>query len=141
MAYESRLRLLGLPLVHITTGRIEDGRTGAASPCGRGRKTRSTKWRVPLPSYRVTLHGHLPPSPPDSEVQLRGFYVTRVVDAASAAEAGAAAIRLLHTESKFTRMADAYGQAPEIQVDEVDLAPGSDALAVNRSGYLFYEDE
>ena len=32
MAYESRLRLLGLPLVHITTGRIEDGRTGAASP-------------------------------------------------------------------------------------------------------------
>jgi hypothetical protein len=26
MVYESRVRLLGLPLVHITTGRVEDGR-------------------------------------------------------------------------------------------------------------------
>jgi hypothetical protein len=101
----------------------------------------STEQRIPLPSYRVTLHGHLPPPPPDSEVQPRGFYVTRVVEATSAAEAGVAAMRLLHAEQKFTRMASSYGQAPDLQVDEVEMAPGSDALAVNRSGYLFYEDD
>jgi hypothetical protein len=94
-----------------------------------------------LPSYRVILRGHLPPSPPDSEVQPRGFLVTRVVEANSAVEAGAAAIRLLYSEPKFARMAKAYGQAPEIQVDESELAPGSDGLSVNRSGYLFYEDD
>jgi hypothetical protein len=38
-------------------------------------------------------------------------------------------------------MAAGYGQAPELQVDEVELAPHSDAPAVNRSGYIFYEDE
>jgi hypothetical protein len=94
-----------------------------------------------VPSYRVVLHGRLPPSPPDSEVQLRGFFVTRVVEADSSAEAGAAAIRLLHAEPKFVRMAEAYGQAPEIQVDESGPAPEADGPAVNRSGYLFYEDE
>jgi hypothetical protein len=94
-----------------------------------------------LPSYRVTLRGHMPPPPPGSEVQLRGFFVTRIVDASSPAEAGAAAIRLLQAEPKFTRMAGAYGQAPDIQVDEVEFAPASDPVAVNRSGYLFYEDE
>jgi hypothetical protein len=88
----------------------------------------------------VILRGHLPPPLPDSEVQARGFFVTRVVDANSPAEAGAAAIRLLQAEPKFTRMAGAYGQAPDIQVDEVELAPASDPLAVNRGGYLFYED-
>lgn len=66
-----------------------------------------------MPTYRVTLHAHLPPSPPASELQLGGF----------------------------TRMAGTYGQAPEIQVDEVELSPGSDAPVVNRSGYLFYEDD
>ena len=83
----------------------------------------------------------MPPAPLGSEVQLRGFYVTRVVEATSAAEAGAAAIRLLHAEPKFTRMAGSYGQAPDVQVDEVELAVGSDAPAVNSSGYLFYEDD
>ena len=67
--------------------------------------------------------------------------MTRVVEAAGVAEAGAAAIQLLHAEPKFTRMAGSYGQAPDLQVDEVVLAVGSDAEAVNRSGYLFYEDE
>jgi hypothetical protein len=94
-----------------------------------------------LPSYRVTIHGHLPPPPLDSEVQPRGFYVTRVVEATSATEAGAAAIQLLHAEPKFTRMAGSYGQAPDLEVGEVELAPDSDAWAVNRSGYLFYEDD
>lgn len=94
-----------------------------------------------LANFRVVLRGHMPPSPPDSEVQLRGFYVTRIVDAASPSEAGAAAMRLLHTESKFTRMSGAYGQAPELQVDKVEPAPDSDPQAVNRSGYVFYEDE
>ena len=94
-----------------------------------------------MPSYRVTVHGHLPSPPPDSEVQLRGFYVTRVVEAPSAAEAGAAAIQLLQAEPKFTRMANSYGQAPDLQVDECELAPGSDAVAMNRSGYLFYEND
>jgi hypothetical protein len=83
----------------------------------------------------------MPPPPPDSEVQLRGFFVTRIVEASSPPEAGAAAIRLLHTEPKFTRMAAGYGQAPELQVDEVEPAPNSDAAAVNRSGYVFYEEE
>ena len=92
-------------------------------------------------TFRVVLRGHLPPSPPDSEVRLRGFFVTRIVDASSPTDAGAAAIRLLQAEAKFIRMAGAYSQAPELQVDEVELAPGSDALAVNRSGYLFYEDD
>ena len=68
-----------------------------------------------LASFRVILRGHLPTSPPDSDVQLRGFYVTRIVHASSATEAGAAAIRLLHTEPKFTRMAGAYSQAPELK--------------------------
>ena len=67
--------------------------------------------------------------------------MTRIVDASSPTDAGAAAIRLLQTEAKFIRMAGAYSQAPELQVDEVELAPGSDALAMNRSGYLFYEDD
>ncbi len=89
----------------------------------------------------MVLHAHLPPSPPDSDVQLRGFYVTRLVEATGALEAGAAAIRLLQTEQKFTRMASAYGHAPELLVDEVELAPGSDPMVVNRSGYLFYENE
>jgi hypothetical protein len=83
----------------------------------------------------------MPLAPPDSEVQPRGFFVTHIVEASSPPEAGAAAMRLLHTESKFTRMAAGYGQAPELQVDEVELAPHSDAPAVNRSGYIFYEDE
>jgi hypothetical protein len=61
----------------------------------------------------------MPPGPPHSEVQLRGFSVSRIVEATSATEAGAAAIRLLHTEPKFTRMASAYGQAPELQVEAV----------------------
>ena len=87
------------------------------------------------------LRGYLPPSPPGSEVHPRGFYVTRVVDASSPIEAGSTAIQILHSEPKFTRMAVAYNQAPELQVDEVELAPESDALAVNRSGYVFYEDE
>ena len=94
-----------------------------------------------MPSYRVTLHGHLPPPPPDSEVQLRGFYVTRVVEAATAVEAGAAAIQLLHVEPKFTRMASSYGQVPDLQVDKIELAIGSAAREVNHSGYLFYEDD
>lgn len=94
-----------------------------------------------MPGFRVTLHGRLPPPRPDSETQLRGFYVTRLVDVPSALEAGVAAIQLVHAEAKFTRMAGAYGQAPEIQVHRVEPAPGSDAAAVNRSGYLFYEDE
>lgn len=94
-----------------------------------------------MPSYRVILRGHLPPPLPHSEVQPRGFYATRIVDATSAAEAGAAAIQLLHGESKFTRMAGVYGQAPDIQVDEVELASGSDSQTANRSGYLFYEDD
>jgi hypothetical protein len=65
-----------------------------------------------------------------------------VVEATSATAAGAAAIQLLHAEPKFTRMAGAYGQAPDVQVDEVLLAAGpSDAPAVNRSGYLFYDDD
>jgi hypothetical protein len=89
----------------------------------------------------VILHGHLPPAPPDSQVQPRGFYVTRIVEATGAPEAGAAAIRLLHTEPKFTRMAGNYGQAPDLQVHEIEPAPGRDPRAVNRSGYLFYEDE
>jgi hypothetical protein len=96
---------------------------------------------IGVPSYRVVLHGRLPPNPPDSEVELRGFLVTRIVEADSMAEAGAAAIRLLHAEPKFVRMAEAYGQAPEIQVDESEPAPGADGAVVNRSGYLFYEDE
>lgn len=94
-----------------------------------------------MPSYRVTVHGHLPPPAPDSEVQPRGFYGTRVVEAPSAAEAGAAAIQLLQDEPKFTRMAKSYGQAPDLQVDRCELAPVCDAPAVNRSGYLFYENE
>jgi hypothetical protein len=74
-------------------------------------------------------------------VQLRGFYVTRVVEATTATEAGAAAIQLLQSEPKFTRMAGSYGQAPDLQVDEVQPAPAGDARDVNRSGYLFYEDD
>ena len=94
-----------------------------------------------LARFRVTLLGYMPESPPDSEVELRSFRVTRVVEAANAAEASTAAMRLLHAEPKFTKMADAYGEAPELEVDEVTLDPDADAQAVNRSGYLFFEDE
>lgn len=91
--------------------------------------------------YRVTLLGEMPPGPPDSDVQLRVFRVSRIVDAANATEAGPAAIRLLHTEPKFTRMASAYGETPELEVEEVEPAPDADVQAVNRSGYLFTEDD
>jgi hypothetical protein len=91
--------------------------------------------------FRVTLLGQMPPSPPDSEIQLHSFRVSRIVDAAHASEAGPAAIRLLHTEQKFTRMASAYGEAPELEVEEVEPDPDADVHAVNRSGYLFYEDD
>lgn len=91
--------------------------------------------------YRVTLFALMPPSPPDAEVQLHSFRVSRLVDATNATEAGVAAIRLLQTESKFTRMAGAYGEAPDLEVDEVVPDPDGDIQAVNRSGYLFYEDE
>ena len=91
--------------------------------------------------FRVTLLGYMPESPPDSQVELRSFRVTRVVEAINAAEAGAAAIRLLHAEAKFTRMTGAYGEAPELEVDEVTLDPDADIQAVNRSGYLFFEDD
>ena len=83
----------------------------------------------------------MPPSPPDSEVELRSFRVSRIVDAANGTEAGAAAIRLLHTEPKFMRMADAYEQAPDLEVEEVRPDPDGNLEAVNRSGYLFFEDE
>jgi hypothetical protein len=38
-------------------------------------------------------------------------------------------------------MASAYGQAPELQVEPVGLDTDGDVQAVNRSGYLFYEDD
>lgn len=94
-----------------------------------------------LARFRVTILGYLPESPPDSEVELRSFRVTRIVEATTATEAGTAAIRHLQAESKFARMADAYGEAPELEVDEVTLDPEADTQAVNRSGYLFFEDE
>jgi hypothetical protein len=94
-----------------------------------------------MPYYRVVLHAFLPPSPPGSDLDLRGFYVTRVVDAAGEAEAGAAAIRLVHGEPKFARMAEAYGAAPELQVYRLEPDPAGDPLAANRSGYVFHEGD
>lgn len=94
-----------------------------------------------MPYYRVVLHAFLPPSPPQSDLDLRGFYVTRVVDAAGEAEAGAAAIRLVHGEQKFTRMAEAYGAPPELQVYRLEQDPSGDPVTANRSGYVFHEGE
>lgn len=92
-----------------------------------------------MPYYRVVLHAFLPPSPPASDLDLRGFYVTRVVDATGEAEAGAAAIRLVQAEPKFSRMAEAYGAAPELQVYRLEPDPASDPFTANRSGYVFHE--
>jgi hypothetical protein len=90
----------------------------------------------------VLLRGHLPPAPAGSEVQPRGFYVTRLVTAIDPTDAGSAAIQLLQAEPKYQRLADAYpGSAPELAVEEVSAAPQSHLETVNRSGYVFFEDE
>ena len=94
-----------------------------------------------MPLYRVVLHAFMPPSPAESDLDLRGFYVTRVVDAADEAGAGAEAIRLVQGESKFVRMADAYGAAPELQVYHLELDPAGDPVTANRSGYVFHEGD
>ena len=94
-----------------------------------------------MPLYRVVLHAFMPPSPPASDLDLRGFYVTRVVDAADEAGAGAEAIRLVQGESKFVRMADAYGAAPELRVYRLELDPAGDPVTANRSGYVFHEGD
>jgi hypothetical protein len=67
--------------------------------------------------------------------------VTRIVTAESAAEAGGVAISLLQTERKFVRMAAMYGHAPDLAVSEIALAPHSHIEQVNRSGYVFNEDD
>jgi hypothetical protein len=75
-------------------------------------------------------------------VQLRGFYVTRIVSAADPTDAGSTAIQLLLGEPKYQRLAGAFvGGAPELAVEEVSAAPESHARTVNRSGYIFFEDE
>ena len=94
-----------------------------------------------MPNFRVVLHALLPPGPPGADPDLRGFYVTRVVLAASETEAGAAAIRMLQAEEKFDRTARAYGVAPEVRVYRVESDPMSDPLVANRSGYVFHEAE
>jgi hypothetical protein len=94
-----------------------------------------------MSNYRVVLHALLPPGPPGADPELRGFYVTRVVPAASETEAGAAAIRMLHAEPKFDRTAKAYGAAPEVRVYRVEPDAVSDPLVANRSGYVFHEAE
>jgi hypothetical protein len=95
-----------------------------------------------LPNYRVLLRGHLAPAPLASELQPRGFYVTRIVTASDATGAGRRALQLVQTESKYERLVESYhGRAPDLAVEEVIEAPSSDQQAVNRSGYVFYEDE
>jgi hypothetical protein len=93
-------------------------------------------------SYRVLLRGHLAAAPPDSEVQPRGFYVTRIVTASDAAEAGRRALEPIQAEPKYRTLVESYkGRAPDIAIEEVVQAPSRDQQAVNRSGYVFYEDE
>jgi hypothetical protein len=78
----------------------------------------------------------------DSEVQPRGFYVNRIVTASDATDAGRRALHLVQTEAKYRTLVEAYGgRAPDMAVEEVAEAPLSDQQAVNRSGYVFYEDE
>jgi hypothetical protein len=102
----------------------------------------STKKECLLTQFRVLLRGHLPPAPADSEVQARGSYVTRLVTAMDPTDAGSAAIQVLQAEPKYQRLANSYPEgAPELAVEEVSAAPESHAESVNRSGYVFFEDE
>jgi hypothetical protein len=102
----------------------------------------STKEEWFLLQFRVLLRGHLAPAPPGSEVRPRGFYVTRVVRATDPIQAGMAAIQLLQAEPKYQHLASSYrGDSPELAVEEVSAAPESEAGSVNRSGYVFFEDE
>jgi hypothetical protein len=55
-------------------------------------------------------------------------------------EAGAAAIRLVQGEDKFLRLAQTYGEPPELTVDEAEPTAG-DENATNRTGYVFYDNE
>jgi hypothetical protein len=75
-------------------------------------------------------------------VQPRGFYVTRLVTAADSTAAGSKAIQLLQAEPKYQHLAKSYvGSAPDLAVEEVSAAPESHTETVNRSGYIFFEDE
>jgi hypothetical protein len=95
-----------------------------------------------LQNYRVLLRGHLAPAALDSEFQPRGFYVTRIVTASDATDAGIRALQLVQAEPKFRTLVQSYrGRAPDLAVEEVTEAVSSDRQAVNRSGYVFYEDE
>jgi hypothetical protein len=78
----------------------------------------------------------------DSELQPRGFYVTRIVTASDATDAGRRALQLVQAESKYQNLVESYrGRAPDLAIEEIAEAPSSDQQAVNRSGYVFYEQE
>ena len=90
----------------------------------------------------MLLRGHLAPASLDSELQPRGFYVTRIVTASDVTDAGRRALQLVQTESKYQKLVESYsGQAPDLAIEKVSAAPSSDEQAVNRSGYVFYEHE
>jgi hypothetical protein len=88
------------------------------------------------------VRGHLGLAPTDSELQPQGFYVTRVVKASNAADAGSRAIRVVQAESKFQKLVHTYnGVAPDLQIEKVTKTISSTEDGVNRSGYVFYESE
>jgi hypothetical protein len=88
------------------------------------------------------MRGHLTPAPSESELQPRGFYVSRVVNASDATDAGQRAIQLLQSEAKYKKLVQSHGgQAPHLQIEEVGEPPSHDDQALNRSGYVFYEHE
>ena len=89
----------------------------------------------------MILHCRLGASPPGSDLDLRGFFVTLFVNAGDLVEAGAAAIRLLQSEPKFEGLVTAYGEAPEIAIDEAAPVGNVELDAKNRTGYVFYEDD
>jgi len=115
---------------------------GDAAPSRLKRKSLGSTNKGPaLPRYRVILHADLPLPPPGSEVQPRGFYVTRIVTAESAAEAGVLQSASCKPSESSCGWLLCTGTHLISLFSEIALAPHSHIEQVNRSGYVFYEDD
>jgi hypothetical protein len=90
-----------------------------------------------VPRYRVRIEGRDIEAPPQKGEPLRGFFVTRVVQAPGAAEAEARALALVAADWTSGGRYASWKQSPTFEVIETAPAGRFSWLTVN-TNYIFH---
>jgi len=88
--------------------------------------------------YRVLINGKNLLFDVDGDRQKMGFYVTRLVEAETYAQAEQAALNLINQSEKLRGVLNSLADPPVFDVEEIDEV---DSLADNKIGFAFYREQ